>query len=170
MWVVVSNAAKGLLRRVIDDPGDIGIAGEWTFRYGDGKIIECRNQITQDGLNALGDYFIQALSNSNVPFWLALGTGTVAATISDHTLGIEGYRKSVSTKARDTGTSLLRLRTFLMQTEAIGTWTEAGIIVGGTSAFDSGTLINRVVPPGGIAKPSGNLALTIECRLTLAAS
>lgn len=170
MWVTVRNATKNLLRRVIEDPGGIGIAGEWAFRYSDGRVIEARNQITQDGLNALGDYFIQALSNSSVPFWLALGTGTVAAAISDHTLGVEGYRKAVSTKARDTGASLLRLRTFLMQTEAIGTWTEAGIIVGGTSALGSGTLINRVVPPGGMAKPSGNLALTIECRLILTAT
>lgn len=143
----------------------IKITGEWLF-YLDGQLVKReKNLIVQSGLNFLAALLIGEQTNS-IPFHLALGTGTTAPAATDTKLVTEGLRKAVSSKQRQA--NMVRLRTFFLANEANGTWAEFGIFLAGTDQKDSGTLLNRIVPTGGISKES-NQVLTIECRLTFSA-
>lgn len=145
----------------------IKITGHWLFIYEDdhGKQtkIEKKNLITQSGLNWLASLLIAETTN-DIPFYLALGTGTNAAVSTDTQLQTESFRKLIAAKTRQA--NMVRLRGFFLNTEANGNWAEFGVYAAGTSLSGSGTLLNRLVTP--ISK-ADNQVLTIECRLTFAA-
>lgn len=141
----------------------INIVGDWKFEYEDGTIIEEKNIVVLSGLSFLAALFIGE-KPSSIPFHLAMGTGTTVAASTDTMLYEEAFRKPVSTKTRQA--NMVRLRTYLLSGEANGDWKEFGIVLAGTDQIGTGTLFNRLVTP--ISKAS-NMALTIECRLTLAA-
>lgn len=143
----------------------VKISGEWLF-YLDGQLVKQeKNLIVQSGLNLLAALLIGEQTN-NVPFHLALGTGTTAPAATDTKLVAEGLRKAVSAKTRQA--NLVRLRTFFLASEANSTWTEFGIFLAGTDQKDSGTLLNRITPTGGISKSSQQV-LTVEVRVTFSA-
>jgi hypothetical protein len=149
---------------VIDQEG-IKVSGEWLF-YLDGQLVKReKNLVVQSGLNFLAALLIAEQTNS-VPIHLALGTGTTAPAAGDTKLVAEGLRKQIAAKTRQA--NLVRLRTFFLANEANGTWTEAGIFLAGTDLANSGTLLNRIVPTGGISK-AANQVLTVEIRLTFSA-
>jgi hypothetical protein len=141
-----------------------GIVGHWTFTYDDGTKFEKKNLITGSGLNWFASLFIAETTN-DVPFYIALGTGTAAATSSDVKLGAEGFRKLIASKSRQN--NMVRLRMFLLQSEANGDWTEMGVFAAGTTNADSGTMINHLVSP--ISKAFNQL-LTVECKIYFNAS
>jgi len=144
---------------------NIKVTGEWLF-YIDGQLMKReKNLIVQAGLNYIASLLINETTN-NIPMYLALGTGNTTPVATDIKLVSEGLRKAVSTKTRQA--NMVRLRTFFLSSEANGTWTEFGIFLAGTNNKDSGTLLNRIVPTGGISKAS-NQVLTIECRITFSA-
>lgn len=144
---------------------DLKVYGEWLF-YENGRLIKKeKNLIVTAGLNYLAS-LLTAENTNAMSIHLAYGTGTTAAAAGDVKLETEGGRKAVTTKARSG--AIAKLRTFLITTEAIGTWTEFGIFLAGTDAADSGTLLNRILPTGGINK-TANTVLTIEVRITFAA-
>jgi hypothetical protein len=136
-----------------------GIVGHWTFTYDDGTVIERKNLITGSGLNWFASLFINETTN-DVPFYIALGTGTAAAVSTDTKLGAEGFRKLIASKSRQN--NMVRLRMFLLQSEANQDWGEFGVYAAGTENLESGVLINRLVAP--ISKAFNQL-LTIECKL-----
>lgn len=138
--------------------------GDWLFYIDDQLVHEQKNLITLGGLGMLAALFIG--EQINVPFHLALGTGTTQPASTDTKLVSEALRKPVSSKTRQG--NMVRLRTFFQSQEANGTWNEFGIFVAGTDEIGSGTLFNRIVPTGGISKAS-NQVLTIEVRITFAA-
>jgi len=145
---------------------NIGVSGTWLFvwRDKDGNILETReehNLITQSGLEALAALFIAELPANNA-MYLALGTGTTAAATGDKKLEIEGFRKILTSKTRELNE--VRLRFFLTTTEANGEWSEMGIMLAGTDVKDSGQMLNRILPAGGIRKVS-NQTLTVEVRI-----
>lgn len=143
----------------------IKVSGEWLF-YLDGHLVKReKNLIVQAGLNFLASLLINETTNS-IPFHLALGTGTTAPAATDTKLVAEGLRKAVSAKTRQA--NLVRLRTFFTSQEANSTWYEFGIFLAGTDARDSGTLLNRITPTGGISKTAQQV-LTVEVRITFAA-
>lgn len=143
----------------------VRVSGEWLF-YLDGKLIKReKNLLVQSGLNYLAALLIAEQTNS-MSIHLALGTGTTAPAATDTKLVTEGLRKAVSAKTRQA--NLVRLRTFFLASEANSTHYEFGIFLAGTATKDSGTLLNRIVPTGGISKTSSTV-LTVECRLTFAA-
>lgn len=143
----------------------IKVTGEWLFCL-DGQLVKReKNLIVQAGLNYLASLLINETTNS-IPFHLALGTGTTAPAATDIKLVAEGLRKSVSAKTRQA--NLVRLRTFFLSSEANSTWMEFGIFMAGTSNKDSGTLLNRITPTGGISKSSQQV-LTVEVRITFSA-
>jgi hypothetical protein len=140
----------------------VQVSGEWLF-YLDGQLVRReKNLITQAGLNFLAALLINEQTNA-IPFHLALGAGTTAPAATDTRLVAEGLRKSVSAKTRQA--NMVRLRTFFLANEANGTWYEFGIFLAGTANPDSGTLLNRIVPTGGISKASTTV-LTVEVRVT----
>ncbi|GAB7389002.1 hypothetical protein BSNK01_28400 [Bacillaceae bacterium] len=141
----------------------IAICGEWLFLFDDGTVIEKKNLITQAGLNFLASLFVGEQTN-DIPFHLAIGTGTNPAAAGDTKLQAEAYRKDVSSKQREA--NMVRLRTFFLSNEANGNWSEFGIFLAGTDQANSGTLFNRLVTP--ISKTS-NQVLTIEVRITFSA-
>ena len=145
---------------------NIGVSGTWLFvwRDKDGNILETReehNLITQSGLEALAALFIGELPQSNA-MYLALGTGETEAASGDKKLETEGFRKALTSKTRNLNE--VRLRFFLTTSEAIGEWSEMGVMLAGTEMKDSGQMLNRILPSGGIRKAS-NQTLTIEVRL-----
>ena len=143
----------------------VRVSGQWLF-YLDGQLIrQEKNLVVQSGLNFLAALLINEQTN-NIPFHLALGTGTTAPAATDTKLVAEGLRRAVSAKQRQA--NIVRLRTFFLANEANGTWTEAGIFLAGTDAKDSGTLLNRIVPSGGLSK-AANQVLTVEVRITFTA-
>lgn len=143
----------------------VKISGEWLFCL-DGKLIRReKNLITQAGLNFLAALLINEQTNS-IPFHLALGTGTTTPAATDTKLVAEGLRKLISTKTRQA--NLVRLRTFFTAQEANQTWYEFGIFLAGTANKDSGALLNRIMPTGGISKSSQQV-LTVEVRITFSA-
>jgi len=144
----------------------VKVSGEWLF-YLDGKLIKReKNLLVQAGLNFLAALLINEQTNS-IPFHLALGTGTTAPAATDTKLVAEEVRKLVSAKTRQA--NMVRLRTFFTSQEANNpAWTEFGIFLAGTSNKDSGTLLNRITPAGGISKTAQQV-LTVEVRVTLVA-
>jgi len=100
---------------------------------------------------------------NDLPFHLAMGTGTTAPASTDTKLEAEEIRKEVSAKLRQA--NMVRLRTYFLANEANQTWYEFGIFLGGTDEAETGTLFNRIVPTGGITKTS-NQVLTVEVRIT----
>jgi hypothetical protein len=143
----------------------IKVTGEWLF-YLDGQLVKQeKNLIVQAGLNFLASLLINETTNS-IPFHLALGTGTTAPAATDTKLVNETLRKEVSAKTRSA--NMVRLRTFFLSGEANSTHYEFGIFLAGTATKDSGTLLNRITPTGGISKTSQQV-LTVEVRITLVA-
>jgi hypothetical protein len=146
---------------------NIGVSGTWlfTWRDKDGNILETReehNLITQTGFEALAALFIGELPASNA-IYLALGTGTTAAASGDKKLETEGFRKALTSKTRDLNE--VRLRFFLTTGEAVSdNWVEMGVMLAGTEIADSGQMLNRILPSGGIRKAS-NQTLTVEVRI-----
>ena len=147
---------------------NIGISCLWRWTAHDAETGEQlwqtdwqKNKITQGGLSFLAAIFANMETNE-VPKFLVLGTGTTPAHIMDTQLEAEGFRKAVTAQSRDAG--MVRIRFFLLASEANGTWSEWGVIVKGT-VLSGGTLFNRILPPGGISK-AGNTVLTIELRLS----
>lgn len=143
----------------------IKVKGEWLF-YLDGKLVKQeKNLITQAGLNYLASLLI-AENTNDMSIHLALGTGTTPPAATDTKLVAEGLRKAVSAKTRQA--NMVRLRTYFLPNEANGTWTEFGIFLAGTDVTNTGTLLNRITPSGGISKAS-NTTLTVEVRITFVA-
>lgn len=140
---------------------NVGVSGTWIFERSDGTRRIEKNKITQSGLEALAALFIGELPQSNAIF-LALGTGETAAADGNVKLEAEGYRKILTSKTRNLNE--VRLRFFLTTSEAIGEWAEMGVFLAGTDMPDSGKMLNRILPSGGIRKAS-NQTLTIEVRL-----
>lgn len=145
---------------------NIGVSGTWLFvwRDKDGNILETReehNLITQSGLEAIAALFLGELPASNA-IYLALGTGETLAVKGDKKLEVEGVRKTLTSKTRELNE--VRLRFFLLTSEANGEWSEMGVMLAGTEMKDSGLNLNRILPPGGIRKAS-NQTLTVEVRI-----
>lgn len=145
---------------------NIGVSGTWLFvwRDKDGNILETQeehNLITQSGLEALAALFIGELPQSNAVY-LALGTGETEAASGDKKLETEGFRKALTSKTRELNE--VRLRFFLLTSEANGEWSEMGVMLAGTEMEDSGWNLNHILPSGGIRKAS-NQTLTVEVRI-----
>lgn len=139
----------------------IGVSGTWIFTWSDGTRRIEKNIITQSGLESLAALFIGELPQSSA-MYLALGTGETAAANGDKKLEAEGFRKILTSKTRELNE--VRLRFFLVTSEANGEWSEMGIMLAGTEGKDSGWNLNHILPPGGIRKAS-NQTLTVEVRI-----
>lgn len=136
----------------------------WHFIYDDGTVIEQNNYIPNSGLCILAALICGEHTNST-SWHIAWGTGTTATSAGDTTLEAESGRKAKVSLWRES--AVVKVRTYLITTEANGDWTEWGLFVAGTDAADSGHLASRMLPPGGVSKTAGQ-ALTVEIDLTLA--
>jgi hypothetical protein len=144
----------------------IRISGEWLFYLDKKLILKDKNLLVTSGLNYLASLLVNEKSN-DMSVYLAYGTGVTPAADGDTTLGSESGRKIVSTKTRSGATALIR--SFFLASEANGTWSEFGLFLAGTEGLNSGTLLNRILPIGGILK-SASTVLTIEVRIVFAAT
>ena len=149
----------------MDVKENIGVSGTWIFTWrdeaGNVETREEHNLITQSGLEAIAALFIGELPQSSA-IYLALGTGETLAVKGDKKLEVEGFRKTLTSKTRELNE--VRLRFFLLTSEANGEWSEMGVMLAGTKMKDSGLNLNRILPPGGIRKAS-NQTLTVEVRI-----
>lgn len=143
----------------------VKVTGEWLFFLNNKLVRQEKNLLVQCGLNFLAKLLIREDDQTNdIPFHLALGTGTTAAAAGNTKLEVEKLRKVVSAKTRQV--NLVRLRTYFLASEANQDWQEFGIFLAGTDEKDTGTLLNRLVSP--VSKTSQQ-ALTIEVRITFEA-
>lgn len=144
----------------------IKVTGEWLLIWTDAQKTVTKtykNVITNTGLNVIAGFFVGAIPQDS-PMHLALGAGADEASSEDDTLIAEGYRRIVSTKRHQGG--VIYLRFSLLSGHAIGEWSELGVFVGGTDMPDSGQLINRMTPLGGIRKTASQ-SLIVEVRIKL---
>lgn len=152
----------------------IKVKGLWRFTWLD---YSEKNNITgfkqsawfKNVIVSVGKAFLAQLITgrvtNNIPWYMAAGTGTTPATNGDVKLQTEGFRKIVTNKLLSATT--MRIRTYLLATDAIGNWSEFGIFLAGTAVANSGTLLSRILPPGGVSKTS-NQVLTVETDITIA--
>lgn len=140
------------------------VSGEWIFTYSDGTVVKEKNLITTSGLGGLAAIFVGEIPADNA-IYIACGTGTTAAAAGDTKLETEGYRKLVSQKSRSG--AVITLRTYLLQSEGNGTWTEWAVFLAGTGIADSGVMLNHLLST---KTKANNQALTVEVKLTLAAA
>lgn len=136
---------------------------DWTFTFGDGRVIRRKNYIPDIGLQTLA-----ALVNgeyTNPAIYLALGTGTTANATGTTLLATEGFRTAISSKSRQL--AVWRMRFFMRESEAVGTWEEFAVFIAGTTVADSGQMLNRLVET--VSKTSST-NLTVEVKLTFARS
>lgn len=149
---------------------NIGVSGHWLFTWqdqaGNATIREVKNIVVQSGLEALAALVVGEIPQENAIF-LALGTGTTVADHADTILEEEGYRKIIASRSRFS--SEIRFRFFFTVSEGNGDWSEAGVFLAGTEMPDTGHLLNRVLPPGGVSK-ADNQTLTVEVRISLYAA
>ena len=144
----------------------ITVTGIWSF-YLNGKLVKReKNLVVTTGLGLIASLMANDQTN-DCSVHLAWGTGTTAAAAGDTTLEIEEDRKAITTR-RSSG-AVLEIRTFLLTTEGNGDWTEFGIFFVGTDDADSGTLLNRILPVGGVSKTILD-TLTVEVEITFAAA
>lgn len=139
----------------------LGVHGEWTFYYDDGTVVRHENKVVNHGLSTVAKMLTGEISNTNIPFYMALGMGITPVGGEDTQLEDEQYRKIVSSQSTQGG--VVRFRFLLQANEGNGDWSEFGMFVGGTALKDSGSLFNRVVRP--ISKTDITM-MTVEVRIT----
>jgi hypothetical protein len=140
------------------------IGWRWRWIYEDGSVVEEENYIPNAGLSILAALICG--EQDNVCSWhIAWGTGTTAAADSDTTLETESGRKAKTSLWRESYT--VKVRAYLITSEANGTFTEWGLFVAGTNFADTGELASRVLPTGGVTKTAAQV-MTVEIDITLA--
>lgn len=149
----------------------IQVTGTWNFIWSDKDGNEIRrrtekNLVVTTGLQAIAAILIDELAQ-DCAVYLAMGTGSTAAAAGNTTLGTETVRKIVTTKTRSSGTVIYRF--YFLTGEAVGDFTEWGVFLEATASADSGRLLNRLVPVGGVSKAS-NEQLTVEVQIAFAAA
>lgn len=149
----------------------IQVTGTWNFIWSDKDGNEIRrrtekNLVVTTGLQAIAAILIDELAQ-DCAVYLAMGTGSTAAAAGNTTLGTETNRKIVTTKTRSSGTVIYRF--YFLTGEAVGDFTEWGVFLEATASADSGRLLNRLVPVGGVSKAS-NEQLTVEVQIAFAAA
>jgi len=149
----------------------IQVTGTWNFIWSDkdGKEIRRRtekNLVVASGLAAYAAILADELAQ-DCAIYVALGTGTTAAANGDTKLETETVRKIVTTLTRNSATIIYRF--YFLTGEAVGDFTEWGVFLEATASADSGRLLNRLVPVGGVSKAS-NEQLTVEVQIAFAAA
>lgn len=94
--------------------------------------------------------------------YLVLGTGNTTPTNNDTTLVAENFRKEVTARIREG--VVVNFYIHLADADAVGTWYEYGIVVGGTTTKDSGTLLFR----GLISFTKGTSPFTFSTKISAA--
>ncbi|MFA7468729.1 MAG: hypothetical protein WCY82_10775 [Desulfotomaculaceae bacterium] len=149
----------------------VKVTGEWVFTWADaatGETIKTqthKNLVTDTGLSAIAGVFVGAIPADSAVH-LAMGTGTQSPSKNDTALNTEGFRRVVSTRRHQN--NVIYLRFFILSGQAVGAWSELGVFLQSTEIPNSGLLLNRITPPGGINK-APNQALTAEVRIMLTA-
>lgn len=149
----------------------IQVRGAWTFVWTDENGNEIRRREEKNKIVNTGLYAIAAIMINELPqtcaVYLGMGTGTDAVLSSDTMLGAETVRKIVTTKTRNNGEIIYRF--YWLTGEAVGSFTEWGVFLEATDILNSGRLLNRLIPVGGVPKAS-NENLIVEVRIALTAA
>jgi len=119
-----------------------------------GKIVEKKiytNLVTNVGLQLICNALIDNASFTEGITYLALGSDSTAAAVTDTTLGAEVFRKALTLRTREDQS--IELSLFMNTSEGNGTHYELGLFGNGaTASADSGDLFNRLVMSGGETK------------------
>lgn len=116
------------------------------------------NLITSDGRTLLLNRFKD--NTQNAPSYIAIGTGAVAPSLTDHALGVETYRSPITAVVNGTGLwNIVYSATFT--SSQINFTTEIGLV----NASSAGTLVTRSVHSA-ISIPTGS-SLRVDYTLTM---
>ncbi len=124
------------------------------------ETISQNNVVTNVGRNQFAALIAQ--DSSTFPGWIAIGTGTAAADVTDTTLGAEVDRNALVLDTSSAG--VITYKAFFSKSEANGnTIAEVGLL----DAASSGNLFCRSILSLTVAKAS-SISLNITWTITLA--
>jgi hypothetical protein len=128
--------------------------GQWSLVIhdnvtGQDEVILLRhNLITDDGLNMMRNFLNGAVTDGKIKY-IALGTGTTAPANGDHQLGVERFRKIVTSQTNDPVTAgELYTELYVADTEANAfKCEEIGFFAGAAASAtaNTGIMIARVL-------------------------
>jgi hypothetical protein len=136
---------------------NLNLRGDVCIKLNDEVVLEKKNLIVNTGKNFLASAVI---NSSTSPFtYMAVGTNTTAAAVSDTSLGSELVRQAFTTSS--VASNVVTLVTTYAAGTGTGALTEAGIF----NASSSGTMLSRIVFSA-INKGSAD-SLTITWTITV---
>ena len=128
---------------------NVGLDGVWKFTLrdiitGNEKIYIVHNIIPTVGRAVLANQLTNAIPTPTSPriTFSALGTGVTAPSNSDTQLQTETFRKAIASETNSNNVAYATA--FYTAAEVSGTFTEAGLFIAGSIAFNTGTLFSRV--------------------------
>jgi hypothetical protein len=126
----------------------IALRGEYRIQMHDaatGALVSehtYRNVICANGKAYLAAWMNQEAGYGAMPtIYLPVGTSGTAPTSADTQLGAELARNPLAIGAR--GANVLTWSAFYSTSQAIGTWAEAGVFLGGSATANSGQLLSH---------------------------
>lgn len=135
----------------------LSMRGDVVIKLNDEVVLEKKNLIVTAGKAFLAS---AVLNSSSSPFtYMAIGTGTAAAAVTDTALATELTRSAFTTSS--VASNVVTLTTTYAAGTGTGTLTEAGIL----NNSSGGTLLSRVVFAA-ISKGSAD-SLTITWTITV---
>lgn len=132
----------------------VRVTCEWNFYDENERLLAgpFSNSVSPDGAEA-----IAALLEAVSAPYLVIGSDTTSGWVIT-----EVFRKACSSVTREG--ALVRFRTQLLTTEAVGDYEKASIYINGTSVSGTGTMLNLLVQ----SFSHGAYLLTIEAKFTVA--
>lgn len=131
-------------------------------------LFEEHNLVVNTGLGHLLDLLDGTTGTPLALAKLALGTGTSASTSTMTVLESEGFRKNINQIKREELS--IKTLTMLEMSEAIGTWTEAGLFLSdATDSANTGTLFSRVIFSPSVVKTDED-AIVIVWTISLSSN
>lgn len=147
---------------------NVKLKGHYTFTLedintGEKQVFEYENLITQKAWEMIANNFTNAAPTYSMLINKAvLGTGTTAPATSDTQLQTEVYRNNPASKSNLL--NVASITAYFNATETSGTYREAGLVVDGTGAINTGLLVSHVAI--NITKTTSQ-TLTLDWTLTI---
>ncbi|MDF1498513.1 MAG: hypothetical protein P1P85_04145 [Patescibacteria group bacterium] len=136
-------------------------------KFGTRKVV-LENIVTTAGRTVLARLLIGDVTFSGEINYCALGTDATASTVGDTTLGVEVFRKQISSGSYSTSNAYIS--TFFTATETTGTYNEIGHFIDGAAGVNTGQLFSRIADPETVELPitkSATESLTIDYSIQL---
>jgi hypothetical protein len=155
--------------RLVTVADTIRVTGIWTTRMFDarsGRLVsehQYRNTICVNGKAYIAQWLnVETPAQTLANIYGAVGTSAVAPAAADTQLGTELARVLLGTNSR--AANAVTMSFFFSTSQANGTWTEAGLFLGATSAVNNGSLLSHTV----VSEVKTNLLTAVlACQISI---